>query len=144
MTARRIALWAGGIVLGLVALLGVALVGLNTDPGRRFIADKLAGFSTQSGLRFQVGRIEGSIYGKMTLRDVRVSDTKGVFATAPRIDVDWRPFAYLNNRVDVRSATAPLVTLLRLPALKPVPNQPNAPILPNIDIDIGRLKVDRL
>lgn len=144
MTARRIALWAGGILVGLVILLGLTLVGLNTDPGRRFIADKLAGFSTQSGLRFQVGRIEGSIYGRMTLREVRVSDTKGVFATAPRIDIDWRPFAYLNNHIDVRSAAAPLVTLMRMPALKPVPTEPNAPILPNIDIDIGRLKVDRL
>ncbi|GAO39167.1 hypothetical protein SCH01S_28_00260 [Sphingomonas changbaiensis NBRC 104936] len=144
MTARRIALWAGGIVLGLVVLLGLVLVGLNTDPGRRFIADKIAGFTTQSGLHFQVGRIDGSIYGEMVLRDVRVSDTKGVFATAPRIEIDWRPFAYLSNHIDIRSAVAPLITLRRLPALKPVPNQPNAPILPNIDIDIGRLKVDRL
>lgn len=144
MTARRIALGAGGIVLALIVLLALMLAGLNTDPGRRFIADKLAGFSTQSGLRFQVGRIEGSIYGKMVLRDLRVSDTRGVFATAPRVEIDWRPFAYLNNHVDVRSAVAPLITLRRLPALKPVPNRPNAPILPDIDIDIGRLKVDRL
>ncbi|MBA2918349.1 hypothetical protein GON01_05105 [Sphingomonas sp. MAH-20] len=144
MTARRIAIWAGGIVAGLLLVLAVVLVGLNTDPGRRFIADRAAGFTTASGLRFQVGRIEGSIYGKMVLRDVRVSDTKGVFATAPRIAIDWRPFAYLGNHIDIRSAAAPLITLWRMPALKPVPSQPNAPILPDIDIDIGRLKVDRL
>jgi translocation and assembly module TamB len=144
MTARRIAIWAGGVVLGLILLLGIVLIGLNTDPGRRFIADRIAGFSTQSGLRFQVGRIDGSIYGKMVLRGVRISDTNGVFATAPRIEIDWRPFAYLNNHIDVRSAVAPLITVSRLPALKPVPTEPNAPILPNIDIDIGRLKIDRL
>ncbi|NNM78168.1 hypothetical protein HJG53_14825 [Sphingomonas sp. ID1715] len=144
MRARRIALWAGGILLALAALVGLALLGLNTDPGRRFIADKIAGFSTASGLRFQVGRIEGSIYGRMVLRDLRVSDTKGVFATAPRIDLDWRPFAYVRSHVDIRSATAPLVTLMRMPVLKPVPSDPNAPILPDLDIDIGRLKVDRL
>lgn len=144
MTARRIALWAGGAVVALLVLLGVALLGLNTDPGRRFIANKIGGFSTQSGLRVQIGRIEGSIYGVMTLRDVRVSDPKGVFATAPMVRVDWRPFAYLNNHVDVRSATAPLVTLMRMPALKPVPSEPNAPFLPDLDIDIGHLKVDRL
>lgn len=144
MTVRRIAIWAGGAVLALVLLLGILLLGLNTDPGRRFLADKIGGFETQSGLKVQIGRIDGSIYGRMVLRGVRVSDAKGVFATAPRIDLDWRPFAYLSNHIDVRSAAAPLITVQRLPALKPVPTDPNAPFLPDLDIDIGRLKVDRL
>jgi len=144
MTARRVAIWTGGAILALILLLALVLLGLNTGPGRRFVADRISGFSTESGLKFQVGRIEGSIYGEMTIRDLRVSDTKGVFATAPRINVDWRPFAYLRGHVDIRSATAPLVTLMRLPVLKDVPTDPNAPILPDLDIDIGRLKVDRL
>ena len=144
MAARRIAIWAGGVIIGLMVLAALALLALNTGPGKRFIVGKIAGFSTQSGLSFQVGRIEGSIYGAMTLRDVRVSDTKGVFVTAPEVRVDWRPFAYANNHVDVRAATAPLVTMLRLPVLKPVPSDPNAPFLPDLDIDVGRLKVDRL
>jgi translocation and assembly module TamB len=144
MQARRIALWVGGILLALLVLIGVALLGLNTDPGKRFVADRIAGFSTASGLRFQVGRIEGSIYGRMVLRDLRISDTKGVFATAPRIELDWRPFAYLRNRVDIRTATAPLVTVMRRPALKAVPTDPNAPMLPDLDIDVGRLRVERL
>jgi translocation and assembly module TamB len=144
MTGRRIAIWAGGIVAGLVVLVAALLLALNTGPGKRFIADRLAGFELQNGLSFQVGRIEGSICGEMVLHDVRVRDTKGVFLTAPRIELDWRPFAYLRSHVDVRSATAPLVTMLRRPALKAVPSDPNAPILPDLDIDIGRLRVDRL
>lgn len=144
MNGRRIAKWAGIAVAGLVALVAILLLGLNTDPGRRFVADRLNGFETASGLKVQVGRIEGSIYGEMVLRDLRVSDPKGVFLTAPRVTVDWRPFAYLNNHIDVRTLTASLVTLRRLPALKEVPTDPNAPILPDIDIDIGRLKIDRL
>jgi translocation and assembly module TamB len=144
MTARRVAIWAGGILAGLALLVAAALLGLNTGAGKRFIADRIGGFTMQNGLTFQVGRIEGSIYGDMVLHDVRVRDTKGVFLTAPRIALDWRPFAYLRSHVDVRSATAPLVTMLRLPALKTVPTDPNAPILPDLDIDIGRLRVDRL
>ncbi len=144
MTVRRVALWIGGLLAGLVVLAAIALLGLNTGPGKRFVADRVAGVTLQNGLRFQVGRIEGSIYGAMTLYDVRVRDTQGVFLTAPRIAVDWRPFAYLRNYVDVRSATAPLVTMLRLPALKAVPSEPGAPILPDLDIDIGRLQVDRM
>jgi translocation and assembly module TamB len=144
MTGRRIAIWAAGILGGLVLLAAALLIGLNTGPGKRFIADRLAGFTLQNGLSFQVGRIDGSIYGAMVLHDVRVRDTRGVFLTAPRIELDWRPFAYLSSHVDIRSATAPLVTMLRRPALKAVPTDPNAPILPDLDIDIGRLRVDRL
>lgn len=141
---RRIALWAGGAVVALLLLVGLGLLGLNTDPGRRFVVDQVNRFETASGLRLQVGRIEGSIYGRMVLRDVRVRDPKGVFATAPRIEVDWRPFAYLNNHIDLRALVAPRVTLARLPALRPVPSDPNAPTLPNIDIDVGRLRVGQL
>jgi translocation and assembly module TamB len=144
MTARRVAIWVGGIVAALLLVVAAVLVGLNTAPGKRFVTDRLAGVTLQNGLSFQVGRIDGSIYGAMVLHDVRVRDTQGVFLTAPRIDLDWRPFAYLRDHIDVRSVTAPLVTMLRRPALKAVPSDPNAPMLPDLDIDIGRLRVDRL
>ena len=140
---RRIVKWlaigAGAVV---VLLLGVYF-GLDTAPGHRFIASQLANYTTESGLNIRVGRIRGSIYGRMELRDLRVSDPKGAFVTAPVATIDWRPFAFLYNHVDVRSMTAPLITMARSPQLKPG-GDPNAPILPDIDIDIGSLKVDRL
>ncbi|HEY0624488.1 translocation/assembly module TamB domain-containing protein [Sphingomonas sp.] len=139
---QRIAKWMLIALAGLALLLALAIFGLNTSPGKRFVADQIGKFSTASGLNVKVGRIEGSIYGAMVLRDVRVSDPKGVFATSPAIAVDWRPFAYLRNHIDIRSATSPLVTVRRLPELKP--GDPNAPYLPDLDIDIGRLSIDRL
>ncbi len=140
---QRVAKWVLIALAGLAALLLLAILGLNTSPGKRFVADRLAGFSTATGLNIKVGRIEGSIYGAMVLRDVRISDPKGIFATSPSIAVDWRPFAFLNNQVDVRSATSPLVTVRRLPEFAPG-GDPNAPLLPDLDIDIGRLAIDRL
>lgn len=139
---QRIAKWVLIALAGLAALLLLLVAGLNTSPGKRFVVDQLGKFSTATGLNVKVGRIEGSIYGAMVLRDVRISDPKGVFATSPSIAVDWRPFAFLNNHVDVRSATSPLVTVSRLPEF--TPGDPNAPLLPDLDIDIGRLAIDRL
>jgi len=139
---QRIVLWIGGIVAGLLILAGLLLLGLNTDPGRRFIADRLANYTTESGLKIRVGRIDGSIYGRMILNDVRVSDPQGLFLTSPRLDVDWRPFAFLNNHVDVRSLSAQFVTLIRSPALRPSTG-PAGPLLPDIDIDIGHARIDR-
>lgn len=139
---QRVAKWVLIGLIGLAALLLLAVLALNTSPGKRLVVDQLARFSTATGLNIKVGRIEGSIYGAMVLRDVRISDPKGVFATSPSIAVDWRPFAFLNNHVDVRSATSPLVTVRRLPEF--TPGDPNAPVLPDLDIDIGRLQIDRL
>ncbi|MGC6401272.1 translocation/assembly module TamB domain-containing protein [Sphingomonas sp. FW199] len=132
------------VLLGLVLLLGALVLGLNTGPGRAFLARQIGGYTLASGLNLQVGRIDGSIYGAMVLRDVRASDQKGVFATSPELRVDWRPFAFASNHVDVRSLTSPLVRVDRLPELKETPTDPDAPLLPDIDIDVNRLVIDRI
>ncbi len=135
--------WIGIAILSLVALVLLVLFGINTDPGRRLVADQIGGYTTASGLNIKVGRIDGSIYGAMTLSDVRVSDPKGVFLTSPKLAVDWRPFAFARNHVDVRSLTTPLVTLQRRPFLNQTPTDPNAPLLPDLDIDVNRLQIAR-
>jgi translocation and assembly module TamB len=77
----------------------------------------------------------------MVLRNLSVSDQKGEFLFSPEVRVDWRPFAYLENQVDVRSLTAQRMVLRRAPSLKPTTTK--GPLLPNIDIDIGHLRIDR-
>jgi translocation and assembly module TamB len=72
----------------------------------------------------------------------RCATAKANSCSRPRVKVDWRPFAYLRNHVDVRSATAERVYLRRVPGLQPTPPS-DAPLLPDLDIDVGRLKIDR-
>lgn len=141
---QRILKWVLFLILGLVVLVGIVVLGINTDPGRRFVANRIGGYTTASGLNIKVGRIDGSLYGQMVLSDVRVADPKGVFLTSPKLAVDWRPFAFINNHVDVRSLSTDLVTLARRPELKQTPSDPNAPLLPDLDIDVDRLHVGRL
>lgn len=145
-TAGRIAAWGAGVFGGLILLLVLAVLGLNTDPGRRFVARQISGFELASGLRFEVGRLDGSLYDRLTIRDLRIHDARGVFAVVPEVALDWRPFSFINNHADIRTARIPFARVARLPELRPSeePVDPNAPLLPNIDIDIGRLQVDRL
>lgn len=131
-----------GLVLGVVVLVAAVIFGIDTGPGHRFVAEQIAGLQFENGMRIKVGRIEGSLYKRMTLRNLSVSDPKGEFLFSPEIDVDWRPFAYLSNHVDVRSAAAQRVILRRVPQFKPTPPS-DAPLLPDIDIDVGRLRIDR-
>ncbi|MEE4206518.1 MAG: hypothetical protein V2I39_09500, partial [Erythrobacter sp.] len=131
--------------LGLLAVAGLVvliLAGLNTAPGKRFIADQVAGLEFENGLEIGIGRITGSIYGEMVLHDLVLSDPQGAFLTSPEVRVDWRPFAYLDNHIEVRSAAAQRMTLLRLPEFRETPPS-DEPLLPDLDITIGALRIDR-
>ncbi|HEY6917451.1 MAG TPA: translocation/assembly module TamB domain-containing protein [Allosphingosinicella sp.] len=140
---RSIAKWAA-IVIGLLLLAAATLVlGLNTEFGRRYVVRQIDNLEMASGLDIDVGRIEGNLYGDLIVHDLVLRDPKGVFFAAPRVELDWRPFSYFRNHIDIRSATIPQAGLFRLPELRPSGN-PNAPLLPDIDIDIGRLRIDRL
>ncbi|MDQ2893315.1 MAG: translocation/assembly module TamB domain-containing protein [Pseudomonadota bacterium] len=141
---QRIAKWIAILLVALAILIGIVLLGINTDPGRRFVANQIGSYKTASGLNITVGRIDGSLYGAMVLSDVRVADPKGVFLTSPKMAVDWKPFAFANNHVDVRSLSTDLVTLARRPQLIPQPSDPTASLLPNLDIDVDKLHIGRL
>jgi len=128
--------------VALLFLVAGALVLLDSAPGHRFIVDRLGRFETASGLNIRIGRIDGSIFGKSQLRNVRVSDGRGVFLTSPNIKLDWAPGAWLYNKLSIDSLTAERVTLIRLPKLKP--SAKKGPILPGFDIHVGDLRIDRL
>ena len=115
---------------------------LDTAPGHRFIVDRLGRIETASGLKFRIGRIEGSVFGKSRLKNVAVSDNRGVFLTSPEIVLDWAPGAWLYNSLHIDELTSRQVRLTRLPKLRPTGR--TGPILPGFDIHIGELVVDRL
>ena len=135
--------WSGIALAGLLLLAAAGFAWINSDFGRRFVVSQINKMEMASGLDIKVGRIEGSVFGKLRIYDLRLADPKGQFFAAREADMDWRPFAYLGKHIDIRGLTVPAAHLWRLPQLK-ASGDPNAPMLPDIDIDIGRLKVDRL
>lgn len=134
----------GLVVLGAVVL-GVLALGLaNTEPGRAFVARQLVRIAPESGLTVRVGRLEGSLFDRLVIRDLRLGDPQGVFLVAPAVVLEWQPGALVRQHVVVDALEAGTVRLLRLPKLRDVPKDPDEPILPDIDIDVGRLRIDRL
>jgi translocation and assembly module TamB len=130
-------------VIGLVVLACLLLLGLNTQPGKRFLIGQIAALKLESGMQIGVGRIEGSIYSDMTIHDLVLRDPKGAFAVSPKVHVVWSPFDYINNHLSVRLLESPLVVLARSPQFNVTKTDPNAPILPDLDIDVDRLKIAR-
>lgn len=134
--------WLGVSLGGLVTVILAALLVLDSSLGHRFVVDRIAAITPGSGLRVQIGRIEGSLIGASTLRDIKVSDPDGVFLVIPTAELDWRPLSWLKRGLDVRELTVHRASLRRKPHLRP--GDPNAPVLPNFDIRVDRLVIDNL
>ncbi|MBX9796906.1 translocation/assembly module TamB domain-containing protein [Sphingomonas sp.] len=134
--------WLAGGLLGLFALAAGAALLLDTSFGHRWIAQQIAALRPADGMRYSVGRISGSIYGRAMLIDVRVRDPKGLVFAAPRAELDWRPLAWMANRLEIRRLAIPRATLAKLPEPRPVARK--GPILPDFDILLGDLRIDRL
>ncbi|HEX8622464.1 MAG TPA: translocation/assembly module TamB domain-containing protein [Allosphingosinicella sp.] len=140
--ARTAAKWTGIGLIGLVVAIGLFFVWLNSSLGHRYVVKQINELETASGLDIDVGRIEGSLFGELILHDIALKDPKGTFFAARQATVDWRPLAYFRNRIDIKRLEIPAARLYRLPQLKP--GDPNAPLLPDIDVDIGKLEVERM
>ncbi|MFK4792761.1 translocation/assembly module TamB domain-containing protein [Sphingobium sp. ZW T5_29] len=140
---QKIVIGAAGLVAALAVLVAGLLLALNTQPGKKFLIRQIAALKLESGMAIEVGRIEGSIYSDMVIHDLVLRDPKGPFAVSPRVHVVWSPFRYLNNHISVRLLESPLVVLARSPQFNVTQSDPNAPILPDLDIDVDRLKIAR-
>ena len=138
---QKVVLGVAGLILGLVILVAGLLLSLNTQPGKKFLIRQIAALKLESGMAIEVGRIEGSVYSDMVIHDLVLRDPKGPFAVSPRVHVVWSPFRYLNNHISVRLLESPLVVLARSPQFNVTKSDPNAPILPDLDIDVDRLKI---
>lgn len=135
---RRTLAWVFLALIGLVILLAAAVVALDTDAGHTLVTRLVAGLKPANGLRYTIARIDGSLYGRMTLRDIVVRDSTGIVAEVPVATVVWHPGALLANRMAADLIAADRVAVHHRPVFLPTPS---SPLLPNIDIIVRRLVV---
>ncbi len=136
--------WAGIVLVGLILLVTLLVFAIDTAPGRRFVVSQINGLELENGLDIDIAEIDGSLYGEMTVRDLSLADPEGVFMTVPQATVDWHPFDFISSHLNVDALIVPQATLTRLPTLNETETDPDAPLLPDFDIDVGRLEVGRL
>ena len=100
---RRLFVAAGVLLIGLVGVMGAAVVGLNSEPGLRFVADRGVKAANDYLLgELQVGAAEGHLLSKITLRQISMRDPDGTeVAGMDTLEVSWNPGALLDNRADV-------------------------------------------
>ncbi len=139
----RILKGVGWLLAGLLAIIVLAIAFLHTPPGRQFIVDQISKFAPASGLRVEVGEIDGSVLWSSTLYDVKFYDANDtLFLEVPTIDLNWRPYRWFTSGLDVRHLVLTNGTLYAAPELEP--GDPDAPILPDFDIRVDRFVIDDL
>ncbi len=114
----------------------------ETPDGRAFVAARLSRFETESGLRYEVARIDGSLLSRFRLVDVLVHDLDGPLAGVPLLEVEWTPRDLLRGLVGIERLEVPEARLFRKPHLRPT--DPDKPLLPDIDIRVDRFEIGRL
>ncbi|WP_199554508.1 translocation/assembly module TamB domain-containing protein [Sandaracinobacteroides hominis] len=139
--------WLIGILLTLAVLAAAAVpLGLwwlaETPRGRAFVAEQISGLQPKSGVRFQVGRIDGSLLSRFDMVDVVVKDLDGTLAVIPVAHVDWEPITLFGRLVSINRLDVPEVRMLRMWHINP--SDPDEPLLPDIDIRIGRFEFPRV
>jgi translocation and assembly module TamB len=128
----KAAAWTGAVLAGLVALVGLGLVLLNTPPAHALEARLVSSLPLAGGVRLNVKAIEGSIWGRMSLDQVTVTDPKGVFLVSPRVVLDWNPWALLHRTIELREASTDVLRLLRRPVFTASSRPRKRMTLPNI------------
>ena len=136
--ARALVIAIGALSILLVA----AVVFFNTSAGQRYAIERLSQTEFANGLTIKIGRVSGDLFGEAVLYDVVLSDPSGPFASMPRVEIDWAPTAWLNNRLDVSYLVVPETRVARLPKFRD--RERDGPILPDFDIRIDRLELPRI
>lgn len=116
-------------VLTLVLLLVVAALGVRfgaLTPAGRQVATAIANASSVGPAgRLRVEGLEGDVFGRFTLRRLRIIDSGGAWLDARDVRADWRPLELLARRVHARSLSAADLLVARAPVMEPRP--PRAP-----------------
>jgi autotransporter translocation and assembly factor TamB len=139
---KRLAIILPLLLVGLLFLAFAVLNWLDSPSGQRWLTGKIADQTFKSGLSINIKKIDGSLLDKARVRDVELRDLKGTFLIIHDAQIKWQPGKALRNKIIINRLHVVDAQWLRQPQFNP--SDPNEPLLPDFDIDISDLTIDRL
>ncbi|MDF1793960.1 MAG: translocation/assembly module TamB domain-containing protein [Thalassobaculaceae bacterium] len=152
MLRRALFILAGLLAVLVLAVLGV-LAAANSDWGRARIIALVEEATVDGPVALRIGAIDGTLPGRVELRDVIAVDADGPFARVGLLLVDWNILDLVTGRVSVNAIALSDASLERIPVLpgtpeEPTPAEPEALSLrfenPGIELSLARLSIQRL
>ena len=125
----------------LVLLAGGALLGANTDIGRRLLADAVASLS---GGRLHVAGITGHFPDDFRISRIELADAKGVWLRIDDMALEWSPRRLLRRDIAVRNLTAARIEVARLPAAGDGGTSDTGTFVLPVRVNLERLKIQRI
>lgn len=124
------------------------LLALETGPGQRFAADKLSELLSTPEAGIRISDLGGSLWDRLTVGRVVLSDAEGPWLTVEEAVLDWSPLSLLDDKASVSLLQVAKVEMPRPPLPgpeTPEPEEPDdgrlIPELPSLPVDIA---LDRL
>lgn len=134
-----------GVALGagllLVALLFAAV---QTPPGKAVLARLGAALASTPGMQVEISGITGFVPSNISVASVRLSDGEGAFAEIEGLHLAWSPLGLLGGTLDIDTAGAGRVVLLRQPHLPPAQAQETEGGGFALPVRIGRFAIDQI
>ncbi len=139
-------------MLGLLLLILVPpiliLVALETGPGQRFATNQLNQMLAGPDGGIEISDLGGSLWDRLTVGKVVMSDSEGAWLTVEGVTLDWSPFALLTSEASVRLLEVERVEMPRPPEpsgdSQPEPAAATAasddkliPELPSLPVDVA-------
>ncbi|WP_321397205.1 translocation/assembly module TamB domain-containing protein [Emcibacter sp.] len=112
----RLALWAGLVLTLLIAICGTGLLYLDTPPGKRQLVSWLNGKLGDETSSVEIGKVTGSIFGRLRVDSIRFKDSQGMWADLQSTEIAWKPWSLLSRTVDISSLSAKKFNIARSPA----------------------------
>jgi translocation and assembly module TamB len=130
------------LLVGVLFLAFATLNWLDSPSGQRWLTGKIADQTFKSGLSINIKKVDGSLFDEARVHDVELRDLKGTFLIIHDAQIKWQPGQALRKKIIVNRLHIVDAQWLRQPQFNP--SDPNEPLLPDFDIDISDLTIDRL
>ncbi|MGV3551841.1 translocation/assembly module TamB domain-containing protein [Rhizobium sp.] len=137
-------LFAAVGVLIVLAIAALAILGY-TATGNQFLADQIASRVSTPDMQLRIEGARGLLAGDFRIDSITATDTKGQFANAENLAIDWSPWSLLTGEFSASRIAADTIRLDRPPVqtIESPPDDGSAFSLP-VEVDIRKLDLPSL
>lgn len=143
MRALRIVAY---VFIALVVVLGLAFAGVQTEPGKRFLASTASSLASSPDQKITITGIDGFVPTDLRVARVEIADRTGPWLQVEDAHVAWSFGSLLQRKLRIEIVSASKIGVLRAPqpAETKDPKPSSGGVQLPFDIDLQALRIDDL